>query len=39
MIVEAGEREGIYLADFPVDEIREYRSQKVHGNDYRRREK
>lgn len=36
LIIEAGEREGIYIADFPVDEIREYRSREVHGNAYRR---
>lgn len=35
LIIEAGQREGIYLADFPVDEIREYRSQEIHGNAYR----
>lgn len=35
LIIEAGEREGIYLADFPVDEIRAYRSSEVHGNAYR----
>ena len=35
LIIEAGEREGIYMADFPVDEIREYRSREVHGNAYR----
>jgi predicted amidohydrolase len=35
LIIEAGEREGIYIADFPVDEIREYRSREVHGNAYR----
>lgn len=35
LIVEAGEREGIYMADFPVDEIRKYRSHEVHGNAYR----
>ncbi len=39
LIIEAGEREGIYIADFPVDEIREYRGQEVHGNAYRRPEK
>ena len=33
--MEAGEQEGVYLADFPVDEIREYRSREVHGNAYR----
>ncbi|PKM64927.1 MAG: carbon-nitrogen hydrolase family protein [Firmicutes bacterium HGW-Firmicutes-20] len=35
LIIEASEREGIYIADFPVDEIREYRSHEVHGNAYR----
>ena len=35
LIIEAGEREGIYIADFPVNEIREYRSREVHGNAYR----
>ena len=36
MIIEAGESEGIYMADFPVDEIRDYRSREVHGDAYRR---
>ncbi|MBO5448966.1 MAG: carbon-nitrogen hydrolase family protein [Ruminococcus sp.] len=36
LIIEAGEQEGIYLASFPIDEIREYRSREVHGNAYRR---
>jgi predicted amidohydrolase len=35
LIIEAGEREGIYIADFPIDEIRDYRSHEVHGNAYR----
>ena len=39
LIMEAGEREGIYMADFPVDEIREYRSHEVHGNAYRHPQK
>ncbi|WP_426351074.1 carbon-nitrogen hydrolase family protein [Alloiococcus sp. CFN-8] len=39
LIIEAGEREGIYMADFPIDEIREYRSQEVHGNAYRQPQK
>lgn len=39
LIIEAGEREGIYIADFPVDEIRDYRRQEVHGNAYRRPKK
>lgn len=36
LIVEAGEAEGIYLAAFPMDKLREYRKQEVHGNAYRR---
>ena len=39
LIIEAGEREGIYMADFPVDEIREYRKREVHGNAYRHPQK
>jgi predicted amidohydrolase len=39
LIVEAGEREGIYMADFPIDEIRKYRSHEVHGNAYRHPQK
>ena len=39
LIIEAGEREGIYLADFPIQEIREYRSREIHGNAYRRPQK
>lgn len=39
LIIEAGEREGIYMADFPIDEIREYRSREVHGNAYRHPQK
>ncbi|MGB4658641.1 MAG: hypothetical protein WBI07_05655, partial [Mobilitalea sp.] len=39
LIIEAGEREGIYMADFPVDEIREYRNREVHGNAYRHPQK
>jgi predicted amidohydrolase len=35
LIIEAGEREGIYMADFPLEEIREYRRREVHGNAYR----
>ncbi len=35
LVVEVGEREGIYMADFPIDEIRKYRSHEVHGNAYR----
>lgn len=36
MLLDAGEEEGIYLADFPMADIREYRSREVHGNAYRR---
>ena len=36
LILEVGEREGIYLAAFPIDEMRSYRGQEVHGNAYRR---
>lgn len=36
LVVEAGEGEGIILADFPMDSLREYRSSEVHGNSYRR---
>lgn len=36
LIVEAGQREGIYLADFPLEEIREYRRREIHGNAFRR---
>ena len=39
LILEAGEREGIYLADLPLEDIREYRRSEVHGNAYRRPEK
>ncbi|NMF07614.1 carbon-nitrogen hydrolase family protein [Clostridium beijerinckii] len=39
LIIEAGEREGIYIADFPIDEIREYRSHEIHGNSYRHPQK
>ena len=39
LIVEAGEREGIYMADFPMDELRDYRSREVHGNAYRHPQK
>ena len=36
LIVEADESEGIFIADFPIEEMREYRSREVHGNAYRR---
>lgn len=37
-ILEADESEGIYLAEFDMDMIREYRANEVHGNAYRRPE-
>lgn len=39
LVLEAGEREGIYLADFPMEALRAYRQAEVHGNAYRRPEK
>lgn len=39
LILDAGQREGIYLADFPIDEIRENRQREIHGNAFRRPEK
>ncbi len=39
LIIEAGEREGIYLADFPMDDIRKYRSSEGYGNAYRHPDK
>lgn len=38
-ILEAGEAPGIYLAEFDMEKLREYRSREVHGNAYRRPEK
>lgn len=37
-LMEAGEAEGIYLADFDMDMLRSYRAAEVHGNAYRRPE-
>jgi predicted amidohydrolase len=39
LIVEAGESEGIYIAKFNINRMREYREQEVWGNAYRRPEK
>jgi len=39
LVIETGEREGVYIADFPINEIREYRSREVHGNAYRHPQK
>lgn len=38
LVIETGEREGIYIADFPIDDMREYRRSEVHGNAFRRPE-
>lgn len=35
LVIEAGEAEGIYMAAFPIDELREYRNTEIHGNAYR----
>ena len=37
-ILDAGEKEGIYLAELDLDALRDYRRQEVHGNAYRRPE-
>lgn len=34
-ILEAGEKEGIYLACFDMDMLRKYRREETHGNTYR----
>ena len=39
LLVEATEQEGIFFADFPVDEMRNYRRREVHGNAYRHPQK
>ncbi|HEX7999829.1 MAG TPA: carbon-nitrogen hydrolase family protein [Pyrinomonadaceae bacterium] len=36
LIVEAGEREDVYLASFDMDDIRAYRERETWGNAYRR---
>lgn len=36
LIIEAGEREGIYIAEFDMASIRAYREQETWGNAYRR---
>lgn len=35
LFMEADGSEGIFMADFPIDEMREYRRREVHGNAYR----
>jgi len=36
LIVEAGEREGVYLAEFDLVAIRDWRERETWGNAYRR---
>ena len=36
LVVEAGENEGIYLAQFDLDELRAYRTRETWGNAFRR---
>ena len=36
LLIEAGEREGIYLVEFDLDAIREYRRRQAWGNASRR---
>ena len=38
-ILQAPEREGIYLATIDLDELREYRNNEIHGNAYRKPDK
>ena len=35
LVVEAGEAEGIFMASFPIEEMRAYREREIHGNAYR----
>ena len=36
LVIEAGEREGIYLAEFDLDQLRDYRRREAWGNAYRK---
>ena len=36
MIVEAGESEGVFLAEFDMEKVRAYRKRETWGNAYRR---
>lgn len=38
-LLEAGEEEGVYLAEIDLEMLRAYRAREVHGNAYRRPEK
>ncbi len=35
-VLQAGEDEGIYLAELDIEQLRRYRAEEVHGNAYRR---
>lgn len=39
LVVEAGEAAGIFMASFPMNELRDYRKKEIHGNAYRRPDK
>lgn len=39
LLMETDNSEGIFTADFPIDEMRHYRSTEVHGNAYRHPQK
>lgn len=39
MILDAGENEGIYIAEISLNKLRAYRKSEIHGNAYRRPEK
>ena len=39
LIIEAGEVEGIYIAEFDIDTLRQYRKKEVWGNAYRKPKK
>lgn len=36
MIVQAGEEEGVYIAEFDLNQLREYRRKSIGGNAYRK---
>lgn len=36
LVIEAGEREGVYMAEFDLDRIRTYRKKEVWGNAFRK---
>lgn len=38
-LIEAGGEVNVYMASFPIKQLREYRAREVHGNAYRRPEK